>query len=414
MRKVILGDRQSSASAEKALRSTPLPPAPPGGSGELYEQPARQSPRCVTRFARSASVPCVPDPVPCRPGADGSLPLPSAPPSPADDRTLSSRATRHALLEGLRVRIRAIERHPTGLAEAASGWEQPAASHSKTGPEAPRRYIDMPSGLYGAAAVGLPPRMLQQPQPTVSAPFSRPLRPARPAAWTLGEPAFDTILPDGGLDPAALHEIKPASHGDWPAAVVFAAALATRRLQDDEQSSRPILWCLPADFSREHGGLNGQGLAHLGLLPGRLVIVEARRPADVLWSLEEGIRSGSLAMAVGLLREVDLTASRRLGLAAGRACTPALLVTHPASAPTPSATLRLRVSRLPGGPHPFDSRAPGAPRFGLAIERCRGGNGRHEDFSVELEWCDVAHRFHLAAGLAGRAHATSIPRQRTG
>ena len=173
---------------------------------------------------------------------------------------------------------------------------------------------------------------------------------------------------------------------------------------------RPMLWCATSPLVAEHGRLNGQGLAGLGLAPDALIAVEAAREADALWALEEGLRSGVLSLAVGVLTEIGLTPSRRLGLAAAAGRTAALLLTLPGSSPVPTAALRLRLKRLPSAPHPFDPKAPGAPRIRLTVERSRGAPPAVETLSLELEWCDVTHRFRMAAGMADRAHATAVAR----
>jgi protein ImuA len=257
---------------------------------------------------------------------------------------------------------------------------------------------------------------------------SRPVAPAprfsplASAPWTLGEAAFDACLPGGGLDPAGLVELKPGDHGDWPATLAFAACLTVRRQAGSldrrtdpgaaRNAPKPVLWCTTPRFTAEHGRLYGPGLAGLGLPPASVIMVDAPREADALWALEEGLRSGGISLAVGLLKEVDLTPSRRLGLAASAGRTPGLLLTPPSSPPAPSASVRLRLRRLPGAPHPLDRRAPGAPRLRLTLERCRRASLAAETLSLDLEWCDVTYRFRLAADVADRAHATPDTRQR--
>lgn len=236
------------------------------------------------------------------------------------------------------------------------------------------------------------------------------------ATWTSGEPALDRHLPGGGLDAAAVHEIKPVAHGDWPAALAFAVGLAVRRRTwaiAQGLPPAPVLWCTTTAFVAEHGGLYGPGLAGLGLPPKALIVVEVPREADMLWALEEGLRSGAPGLVVGMMREIGLTPSRRLSLAAAASNTPALLVTHPAHAPAPATSTRLRLRRLPSPQASFDEKAPGRARLGLAVERCRGGSSFSQALTLELEWCHVTHRFHLAPSLADRAHAAPKARQRT-
>jgi protein ImuA len=126
---------------------------------------------------------------------------------------------------------------------------------------------------------------------------------AGPAArLAFGLPALDRHL-GGGLPRGCLHEVAGAV--DDGAALGFCAALAGRLAAE-----RPVLWCR-TDFD-----LYAPGLAALGLDPAWLILVTARRHADRLWAMEEGLRCPALAAAVIELDDLDITAGRRLQLAA--------------------------------------------------------------------------------------------------
>ena len=198
------------------------------------------------------------------------------------------------------------------------------------------------------------------------------------AGWTLGEPRLDHRLGPRGLELGAVHELKPAGAGAgwpaaWGAARTFALMLAVRRLQIGDQAIRaaPILWCTTAAMAAEHGMPYGPGLRALGLDPARLVLVEPMRTADVLWALEEGLRSGAPGVVVGQVDDLALTPARRLALAAADARTPCLVLTHPAAPPAAATASRWRIGASPAAPHPLVPSAPGASRLTLAIERCR-------------------------------------------
>ncbi|MDA0367633.1 MAG: hypothetical protein O3C65_00650 [Proteobacteria bacterium] len=119
-----------------------------------------------------------------------------------------------------------------------------------------------------------------------------------------GDAMLDSALPWGGLPRAALHEINGTA-----AAVGFAAALAGRLA-----ASKPILWCRGS--SNETGSVYGPGLIPFGLDPEQIVFVETRKKQDLLWAMEEGLRSGQPALVIGEIEDVSLVASRRLQLAA--------------------------------------------------------------------------------------------------
>lgn len=181
-----------------------------------------------------------------------------------------------------------------------------------------------------------------------------------PAAVALGLAAIDRALPSGGLPRAALHEVVGAETDS--AAAGFCVALLTRLA-----AYGPVLWIASG---RE---LYAPGLAALGLDPARLLLVAASRRQDKLWALEEALRTPGLAAAVAELAIPDLTASRRLQLAAEAGGVTALLLgTRKADAPAPRASAartRWHVAPVPGA---ADGEL-GPPRWRLTLEHCRGG-----------------------------------------
>ncbi|MEI9900967.1 MAG: hypothetical protein WDN31_13445 [Hyphomicrobium sp.] len=242
---------------------------------------------------------------------------------------------------------------------------------------------------------------------------------AADAAWMLGEPEIDRRL-GGALDTASLHEVKAApkgagvAAGDWAAALGFALRLGVRRLEGLAASptgspgSGGILWCWPSQFAREFGAPYGRGLAALDLAPSAWLFVETARASDALWAMEEGLRSQSLALVIGVLSEAELTPARRLSLVAAEHSTPCLLVTDPRLSAAGSTATRWRVGACRSGAHPYDASAPGAARYEVALERCRHRPLTHEPLPLLLEWSDETHRFRMAAAVADRAHAPRV------
>ena len=233
----------------------------------------------------------------------------------------------------------------------------------------------------------------------------------RQSGWTLGVPEMDRRLV-GGLDAAALHELKAeqrpgAISGNWSAALGFALRLAVRRLRalaPDPDSGPRILWCWPSALARELGVPYGHGLSMLGLAPSACLFAETARACDALWAMEEGLRSGSMALVIGVLGEAELTPSRRLSLAAAEQRTPCLIVTDPRLPAAGSTATRWRIGTRASAPHPCDAAAPGAARYALTLERCRHGPLVAEPLSLFVEWSDETHRFRVAPAVADRAH----------
>ncbi len=231
-------------------------------------------------------------------------------------------------------------------------------------------------------------------------------------AWTLGAPQIDSYLA-GGLHAAALHEVKGEGCGtaaaDWMAALGFALRLTLRRLDALAPRSggapAQILWCWPSVLARELGRPYGHGLTGLGLASSACLFVETQRACDALWAMEEGLRSQSLALVIGVVPEVALTPARRLSLAAAGAATPCLLITDPLEAATAATATRWRVGARASATHVFEAGAPGARRYAVVLERCREGARTRKASPLLLEWSDETHCFRVASRLADRAPA---------
>lgn len=257
------------------------------------------------------------------------------------------------------------------------------------------------------------------PLATPAAPLSRARRASDETGsiWRIGADEVDALLGPEGLEIGGVHEVKPTLGGPgigwaaaWAAALVFSLALGIRRcFADRRMRESPILFCRPTALVNELGSLYGPGLRALGLAPNRLVIVETANGADTLWAMEEGLKSRSLALVIGLLDKAALTPARRLALVAAAHNSPCLLLTHPRTEVTAATATRWRVGPAVSAPHPFDPHAPGAPRFTVDLERCRAQPLSAETASFSLEWCDEALCFRLASGVADRADAAHKP-----
>jgi len=239
--------------------------------------------------------------------------------------------------------------------------------------------------------------------------------------WTIGIAAIDDHLAQG-LARHALHDVAPQAYGDMPAAMGFALALALRRLADVSER-RPLLWCRLAQEEREYGRLYGHGLETLGLARSRFLTVTLKKPDALLWCMEEALKSGALALIIADAdpKRADLTATRRLSLAAHSGKSAGLLVfSKPQPGPTASHTRWLAATSKSRGP-PYDGQAPGDPAWDIELTRARGGRPG----AWTVEWRNAAHRFDLVSGVprgavhpwtdeSGKASAEKRPALRAG
>jgi protein ImuA len=203
-------------------------------------------------------------------------------------------------------------------------------------------------------------------------------------------PPIDGVL-GGGLARAAFHEIAAARESAIAAATGFALALAARA-----GGTRAVLWIAQDMGLVENGAPYGPGLDDLDLAPERLVTVAAGKSRDVLWAMEEALRCRAVGAVVGEIRGhargVDLIASRRLSLAAGRCGACAFLLRTDPGAEASAAATRWVVAAAPSA----SAAGPGPPRLSVHLTR----NRRGPVGSWLLEWNRVVQRFDLAPSLS--------------
>ena len=183
-----------------------------------------------------------------------------------------------------------------------------------------------------------------------------------------------------------MHEIYPAAGlKDAAAAIGFGLGVALRAGR-----GHPLAWIRQDFIGAEIGGLHGAGLTAFGADPDRLILVRAGDQAGGLRATLEALRcpalGGVLVEFWGASRLLDLTATRRLALAANRSGVTLVMVRLGAS-PVPSAATT-RWSVAAAASDPLESNAPGRPAFAITLLRHRAGiPGR----TWHVEWdCDRA------------------------
>ncbi|MEQ9243904.1 ImuA family protein [Roseovarius indicus] len=160
-----------------------------------------------------------------------------------------------------------------------------------------------------------------------------------------------TVLGELTLPLARLHEIcGPARH---TLAMLIAAA-----------TQGPVFWITPAWTT---DALNPDGMVAL-TQPNRFTFLAPRRAEDLLWTLEETLRSGLVPLAIAELPEPPgMTAVRRLHLAAETGAAeghgaPLGLILTPGDGGAPGIETRW---------HMAQAHTPGAPGWALTRRRAR-------------------------------------------
>lgn len=175
----------------------------------------------------------------------------------------------------------------------------------------------------------------------------------------------DRWMPHGGLPVGCIHEVKGAS---LASALAFSSILSARIAGDQGN----IVYIAP-----------DRSLYPLGLLPygmrlDQVLLVSVRRSQNLSWAVMEALRCSQVRAVMTVLNGAELTASRRLQLAAESSGATGFLLGHVTSAPIAAPITRWKVSSHVGKPEQrFDE-----PAWTLDLLYCRGGRPG----SWTIEW----------------------------
>ena len=214
----------------------------------------------------------------------------------------------------------------------------------------------------------------------------------------LGHAMIDAAL-GGGLMRGSLHDILPASPADHAAASGFALALIACLT-----GKQDWIWIRQDIVDREKGRPYGPGLAGFGLDPRQTIHVVTRDIDDMLKATEDSLRCGALGAVLcepwGEAKSLDLTATRRLTLAAEMSGVPLIMLrrghgdmptaarTRWRIAPAPSVNTQANTSTATTG--------PGHARFSVSLVVNRQRDAAAPQGFWITEWCHGERSFRSA------------------
>jgi protein ImuA len=173
----------------------------------------------------------------------------------------------------------------------------------------------------------------------------------------------------GGLKPGACHEVFAVA-GHETAATGFMAGLAWRIA-----AGKTVLWIVQDFSALEHGALAATGLVELGIDPSRVLMLRVAHAEDALRAASDALTCAALGAVVieivGTPKVLDLTASRRLTLAAAENGVTALLLRFGTEPDASSAETRWLVRAAPSR---ADDLHWGRPAYECELVRNRQGS----------------------------------------
>lgn len=208
--------------------------------------------------------------------------------------------------------------------------------------------------------------------------------------FSFGCDAIDIRL-GGGLALGALHELCAAEVDDHSAVSGFTLMLAARA-----SDAKPILWLREDKGQRQHGRLYGPGLVELGINPDRIILVTASDTLSALRAAADTLGCSGIGAVViepwGDARALDLTASRRLVLAAETSGIAAFILRDRTTSFASAAATRWTVASASSAALPGN--APGHAALSVELVRHRGGV---PPFGLVMEWDREEHVFREPA-----------------
>jgi protein ImuA len=191
--------------------------------------------------------------------------------------------------------------------------------------------------------------------------------------FTTGHSAMDAWL-GGGLSRGRLHEVMAANGEEAGSAAGFGAMLALRAGE-----GRPLLWLRTEVAERRGGRLYATGLSELGIDGGAVLVGLVADDAALLKAANDAARCAGLGALLvecwGDPKPLDLTATRRLMLAAEASGVTVLLLRMAATESPTAADTRWRVAAAASVPlaDGTPAGAPGYPAFEIELLRRRAG-----------------------------------------
>lgn len=193
----------------------------------------------------------------------------------------------------------------------------------------------------------------------------------------LGHAGVDAAL-GGGLLRGRLHEVFANNHADSSSAAGFAAMLA-RRLGGG------LVWLRHREAEQRGGMLHAHGLAAIGIDPRAMILALPPDFKSLLRAAAEVVRCPEVGVAVIELwrssNAFDLTASRRLALAAESSGVTTLILRIDAEAAPSAAQTRWNVRAVASVA--LEANAPGHPALEISLLRQRG---RPAGGCWQVEW----------------------------
>ena len=197
-------------------------------------------------------------------------------------------------------------------------------------------------------------------------------------------------FPNSTFPLGAIHEFFSTGTEDSAASFGFIAGILSSLMK----SGSPSVWVSPSKI------IFPPALKVFGIDPQKILFIQSKEPKEILWTIEEALKSDGVASVVGEINEIRFIESRRLQLAVEQSkVTGFLLRQNPKNLATACVT-RWRVKSIPSE----KGSIPGIafPKWNVELLKVRNG----KPGCWQMEW--KKKEFHLIPNQS----SVSIERER--
>lgn len=193
---------------------------------------------------------------------------------------------------------------------------------------------------------------------------------------------IEKAFPNQVFPTGAVHEFISLNQADAAATSGFMIGLLAQFIQHNKI-------CIWVSTRRS---LFPAALPLFGINPERIVFIDADRPKQALWVIEEALKCGALAAVVGEIAELNFTESRRLQLAVEKSRVTGFIHRYtPGAENTVACVTRWKIKCIVGG---FEEDLPGVGYARWDVQLLKVRNGKPGSWQFEKR----PDGFHLVTG----------------
>jgi protein ImuA len=169
-------------------------------------------------------------------------------------------------------------------------------------------------------------------------------------------------FPNSSFPTGAIHEFFSVGNEDSTASFGFIAGIISSLMH----SGAPSVWVAPSPM------IFPPGLKFFDIDPHKVIFIQTKKPKDLLWTIEEALKSESVCAVVGETGEISLAESRRLQLAVEESRVTGFVVRRNPKNLATSFVTRWKIKPLPSL---LESSLPGIgfPAWNVELTKVRNG-----------------------------------------